>query len=225
MKLPALEVQGLYLDVGWSVVVAALVLCMVPRIAGRSGWTLRPAVRWTVVLAICAAMWLPAPLAPSFWLGMAFQHPSLLLVTLAGIHLVRALRRAEHPALPLLAPIPAATLALLAVFLYAGAFAWIPLDPYALGYGEFAGAAIASILAPAWYAFDRRNALTAAALAFAVLVHALTRLPSGNAWDALLDPLLFLWAAGVALVALVRSLRRGRPLDPDRAALVSEGRP
>ena len=33
MKLPALEDQGLYLDIGWSLVVAALVLGLAKRIA------------------------------------------------------------------------------------------------------------------------------------------------------------------------------------------------
>jgi hypothetical protein len=224
MRLPELEEQGLYLDIGWTIVVAALGLAILGRLGRRFGWRLGRPACWVLFVLTGAAMWLPAPYAPSFWLGMAFQHPSVLLVVLAGIHLLRCLRERQAAPLPLLPPIPAVTLALLGVFLYAGVFAWIPLDPYALGYGEFAGAAIASVLAAAWYAADRRNALAGAALALAAMFHAFTRLPSGNAWDALLDPLLFLWAGGMALLALFRLLRRGRPVDSDHAAVASGGR-
>ncbi|RYE87400.1 MAG: hypothetical protein EOO78_35840 [Oxalobacteraceae bacterium] len=56
----------------------------------------------------------------------------------------------------------------------------------------------------------------------AVVLFSLLRLPSGNLWDALLDPLLFGWAIAALLAGALR--RRGRRVtdrdttgDPDSA--------
>ncbi len=223
MRLPGLEEQGLYLDVGWSLVAAAFGVNLAGSIARRLKHAAGPVALTIVALLAAGAMWLPAPWSPSFWLGMAFQHPSLLLVILAGLHLVRTLGGRAIDPLPLLPVGPAATVCVLGVGLYAGSFAWVPFDPYGFGYWGYSGAVIASLLAPLWYALDRRNALACVALALAALVHAVTRLPSGNAWDAVLDPLLFLWAAGAALAALIRFVRRRAAGRTTPAAFLSEG--
>lgn len=208
MRLPDLELQDLYLDAGWSLVVAAAVVGIARRAFLYRHTPLARLPLLAIAVATAASMWLPAPWTPSFWLGMAFQHPSVLLVVLAAIFLVRVLLEPRPlPWLQLLPPLPAATLAVLGAFLYAGAFAWIPLDLYAVGYGGYAAATMASALVVAWYMLDRRSALTCAAMALAALVHAVTRLPSGNAWDALIDPMLFAWAAGASLVASWTALR------------------
>jgi hypothetical protein len=41
-----------------------------------------------------------------------------------------------------------------------------------------------------------------------VLLFSLARLPTGNLWDALLDPLLWLWAMASAGAGALRALRR-----------------
>ena len=214
MNLPASAAQALYLDIGWAIVLAAAVLALLGRRAGR------PGVLAGVCGAIAIGMWLPAPWSPSFWLGMAFQYPSLMLVTLAGLSLLRRLAkpapRAGAGTGPLLSTLPAATLCLLAAALYAGAFAFVPYDPYALGYLRFSGAAIATLLALLWTWFDRRSAWSCLAVTVAATVHAGTRLPSGNAWDALFDPFLVAWAAFVVSCALRDRLRR------PSAALITE---
>lgn len=210
MNLPGPAAQALYLDIGWAIVLAGLGLALLGRRAERRG----------VLIGVCAAaaigVSLPAPWSLSFWLGMAFQYPSATLVALAGLKLVRQLRpAAEADASPLLSLLPAATLCALAAVLYAGAFAFVPYDPYGVGYLRFSGAAIATVLVLLWWALDRRSAASCGAIAVAAALHAATRLPSGNAWDALLDPFLVAWAAFVVLCA-VRD-RLGRPSPVTRA--------
>jgi hypothetical protein len=210
VNLPAPTLQALYLDAGWAIVLAALALLPL----GRHGT--RPRAVLVACVGAAVAVSLPAPWSPSFWLGMAFQYPSLMLVALAALALLRRLQgggaarsgRARADASPLLSPLPAATLAALALALYAGTFAFVPYDPYALGYERFSGPAIATVLVVLWAALDRRSAPACLALAAAAALHAATRLPSGNAWDALLDPFLAAWAAFVVLCAVRERLRR-----------------
>lgn len=205
MKLPDFDVQSLFLDAGWGTVAAASMVCVACAWRRHHG---RPPHRRPLALVAALAaccMWLPEPWAPSFWLGMAFQHPSLVLVTLAGMAIVQLLwPQAPSRWRPLLPPIPAATLAILGALLYAGAFAWIPVDLYSVGYDGFAAAAIATLLVVGWTALDRTSGLACVAVALAAFVHAATRLPTGNAWDAILDPMLFAWASSAFAAALWR---------------------
>jgi len=206
VNLPGQTAQGLYLDIGWAIVLAALVLALLGRRAGRLG----------VLLGVCGAIALgislPAPWSPSFWLGMAFQYPSLMLVALAGLQLLRMQNPARWAgSAPLLSTLPAATLCVVAAAVYAGAFAFVPYDPYAFGYLRFAGAAGATVLVLLWTRFDRHSGWSCLAVAAAATLHAGTRLPSGNAWDALFDPFLVAWAAFVVLCAARDRFRRPSP--------------
>lgn len=208
MKLPAFELQALWLDAGWSVVLTALALAVLSQ---RGALATASRRRWALLGiggAVGAAMLLPAPWSPSFWLGMAFQYPSLLLAGLAAGSIVRLLSPPTLAAAPLLPALPAATLLGLAAALYAGAFGWVSYDLYAVGYGPYVAAAVASVLVALWAGFDRRSGWLCCALAAAALLHTATRLPTGNAWDALLDPFLAAWAAVAVLRAA--SARRGR---------------
>lgn len=57
-----------------------------------------------------------------------------------------------------------------------------------------------------------RNRAQAGAALAAVLLFSLARLPTGNLWDALLDPLLWGWAlATLGAAALRMRARRARP--------------
>jgi hypothetical protein len=209
--LPAPAAQSLYLDVGWGIVIAAILVAGLGR-AGREGPRRRiGAVAASAGLAAVAVA-LPAPGSASFWLGMVMQSPSLMTVCLAGLFLLRALHGPDRPpAVPLLSTLPAVSLCLLAVPLYASTFALLPVDLYRLGFLPYAAVALASALVALWWRLDRSAAPAGTALCAAALLHASTRLPSGNGWDALLDPLLVLWAAIVALRAAWRCRRRGAP--------------
>lgn len=211
MNLPGPTAQAVYLDVGWAIVAAALVLALL----GRRG--ARPGVALGVCVAAAIGVSLPAHWSASFWLGMAFQYPSLMLVALAALQLLHRLRAAGDtapgpaPMPPMLPLLPAATLCALALPLYAGAFAFVPYDPYGLGYLRYSGAAITTVLVLLWTALDRRSTRSCLALAVAATLHAGLRLPSGNAWDALLDPFLVAWAAFVVACAVRDRLRRPSP--------------
>lgn len=208
MTLPEFDLQAAYMDLGWGVVAAAVVLSLLELAGARRLRPTGPLTRLLVMAVCLASMWLPAPVSPSYWLGMAFQYPSLVLVALAGFHLAR-LAGGNVPARGGVAmpELPAATLFALGVALYASTFAWIPLDLYAFGYGDFSGAIIATVLVLLWGWRDRASAMACAAVAIASLVHAATRLPTGNAWDVVLDPLLFAWTAAVMFRAVSRRVR------------------
>ncbi len=223
MRLPDQEWQTLYLDLGWGVVVAALTIRATQALFALRGRSLSGIALACTAAVVIAVMWLPAPWAPSFWLGMAFQHPSLLLVLLSGIAIGNATGNATGNAIgnatgrgalrervPLLPAIPAASIVVLGAVLYAGAFAWIPFDAYVLGYWGFAATTLATGLIVLWQLPGSRSGPVCVALALAALIHALTRLPSGNAWDAILDPLLFTYAAGTLLATSAARLRAPR---------------
>lgn len=203
MSLPEFDLQAVYLDVGWGIVLASIAFSLLELAR------VRPARRMVIALlagACIGSMWLPPPLAPSFWLGMFFQYPSLMLVALMTIHLVGALARPGRTA-QVLSTRVAATLVALGIVLYAGAFLWVPVDLYAMGYGRFSAALIATVLVLAWCRDDGASGTACAAVALVALAHAVTRLPTGNAWDAVLDPLLFIWSAAVVIKALRRRWR------------------
>jgi len=207
VRLPALATQSLYLDISWGIVVSALIVTVLSTrraspIGGRGE-----------VAATCAGvfvcMWLPGAASPSFWLGLAFQHPSPLLVGLCGLQIVRVARsRPDHRGVPVLPSGPAATLTALGLLLYAGTFLWLPYDVYQYGYWGFAAATATTVLVVFWWGLWPSSRTLCAVAASVALLHATTRLPSGNAWDALLDPLLVLWAATVTFMTILKSARR-----------------
>ena len=211
MSLPGFDLQAVYLDVGWGIVLASIAVSLFERPHLRH---LRPARRVKIVLlasACIGSMWLPPPFSPSFWLGMSFQYPSLMLVTLMTFYLVG---RLAYPLriTSVLSTRPAASLVALGIVLYGGVFLWVPIDLYAVGYGRFSAVLIATVLVLVWCRDGIASGTACAAVALAALTHATTRLPTGNAWDAVLDPLLFIWSAAVVVTALRRRWR-------DRASL------
>lgn len=202
MTLPDLATQSLYLDIGWSIVVSAVIVALLA--AARAVRVVGVARVAIICSAVFACMSLPGAASPSFWLGLAFQHPSLVLVGLCALHIARAAGHwADEPGGSILPWGPGATLTALGLVLYAGTFLWLPYDVYQYGYWDFAAASATTVLVAFWWAVWPSSRAVCLLVAAAALVHALTRLPSGNAWDALLDPLLFAWAATATIVALV----------------------
>ncbi|MET0980554.1 MAG: hypothetical protein ABWY02_00490, partial [Telluria sp.] len=96
-----------------------------------------------------------------------------------------------------------AVLAVTGVALYLDAFGLLAGGYYYAGFGP--AAALCAVLlagACALAAVRRSSAFPAGPILGALLLFSLARLPSGNLWDALIDPLLWGWA----LVSLVSSL-------------------
>lgn len=194
--LPALALQQIWLHLGWAVVLAWL------------GSTL---VRWcrascTVQAAVAAALavWacVPGALGASFWLGLAFQAPSLTMVVLCAVLGVRRLSRCGcgHPSPSTAVTVPRLPAVLLGWALLLDSFAVLPWQLYAWGFSPLVPAVVVVVALLPWVAGSRGATgwptwvVLLVAMAFVVL-----RLPSGNAWDALLDPWLWLALQGQCL--------------------------
>ena len=170
--------------------------------AGRR-WPLR-LQRVLAVLVLVGSLW-PGPVSPSFWLGLAFQAPSLTTVLLCAVALWRlwcglgGVWRANGstPTAWFWAAWAGLGLGWLLLF---DIFDVLPGSLYAGGFSPRAlvlwGAGSVSL----WVGAGARpgvREVVALCGGVAVLYVAL-RLPSGNLWDAVLDP--WLWLGLHALV-------------------------
>lgn len=225
MILPELSWQFLYARLGWAVVLAALVVAAWP-----SAWRLPRRLLAGAAGASLLLMALPGDASAAWHLGLAFQYPSGLLTGLCLASLAGRWTRAGAgvparstvPA-PLLPAPAAAVLAAAGLVLYLDDFGLLSLGWYYAGFGP-TGAPLAAVLlagASAAAIARGRGKPQAAALLGAVALFSLARLPSGNLWDALLDPLLWAWSLAVLAAAGARRLRRmlgGRRQDEPAAA-------
>lgn len=186
----------------WAALLAWLALSLGKKLPPRLRLALAALV---IVWALVPGVW-----SPVYWLGLAFQVPSLTTVLLAVAASV-ALWRKSAPA-----PAPEAPLPLL---LLAAGLGWVllldmlvllPVALYRWGFSVAALALVAIVAALLWAGAraDLRGAFFGKwwlwVLPLALLFFVITRLPTGNVFDALLDP--WLWLA--AQVALVRRLWR-----------------
>lgn len=194
MHLPDLGLQFFYGRLGWGIVLAALVVALWPRRFMLS----RTAIAVILIVSV-ALQALPAGAAPAYWLALAFQWPSAMLVGLCVAKLYLSTTHASNDAL--LAPAPALLIAATGAALYLDAVGIISVGFFYWGFGPNAAPALALLLAVgSAAAFALGHARPQAfALLLAMIGFAILRLPTGNLWDALLDPLLWGWA----LVSLV----------------------
>ena len=209
MNLPDLDWQWLYSRFAWGIVLAALLL----RAGAR--WA-APAPGATAIAAVVAfaAMWLPGAASAAYWLGLMFQYPSVMLVAclLAGCSRRLSATQAAGQHMPL-NPRFALVLALGGAWLYADSSGWLNMGLYAQGFDP-RWAPVAALFAGAWAVWALRSATlrgTGLAVLACVVVFCLTRLPSGNLFDALLDPWLWCWSVCATLHAAWRRLRPAPP--------------
>jgi hypothetical protein len=219
--LPTADAMQLWLHLGWSVVLAWLAVAWVPR---------RP---WTAALAVALWAWAPGAYSPAYWLGLAFQAPSVATVLLCAGGLAAWAAGRSAPCPPPAAQAPPGTeqnalphrpladrrvlvLAVLGALtgwsLLLDTFALLPLQIYAWGFSPLVAGVIAAVALLPWAI--GRSAGSAqgwrlAVVPLAVLVFVVWRLPSGNAWDAVLDPWLWL-ALQVPLARLIWNCYRKR---------------
>ena len=200
--LPALGVMQLWLHVGWSLVLAGGVAAVLARLTKRAG-VLRGA-------AAAAALWtlLPGPYSSAYWLGLAFQAPSGVLALACGLLGWRAMCTAKLQ-VPAQAGEPFCVgLALAGVLagwvLLLDAFAQLPWSVYSWGFGR---AALAVVVVIALLPLLQKGAYLRPAawlVPAALLLLVLLRLPTGNVWDAVLDPWLWLGLHAVVLRRVYR---------------------
>ncbi|MDO8457909.1 MAG: hypothetical protein Q7T07_13485 [Burkholderiaceae bacterium] len=217
--LPSPSVMQLWLRLGWSAVLAWVGVVAMGRFApvrARGG-------AWPITVAGLLAMsaWLPGPYSPAYWLGLAFQAPSVVTALLCAGMLAE--RLVPSAGAQWSAPAPNR---LKTAFAYAGlvlgwallldTFALLPLQLYAWGNSAAAVGLVVLVAAVLWVVLGSAPHPVRAHLwvvPMALMVFAAWRLPTGNVWDAILDP--WLWVAlHVYLVRRiwVRNRSRGFPL-------------
>lgn len=197
--LPAEWLQALWLRLGWSLV-----------LAGLGYWALRalpvrPVLRYSAILTLAAWALAPEPGAISHWLGLAFQAPSIATV-LCCCAMLRT-RPRQDAAAAFTFPITAWMGLALGWVLLFDTFALLPLLPfslYAWGFSPVAAPLLALLLLLPWVLTGKPQGIGMGIAGGALVLFVLLRLPSGNVWDALLDPLLWL-ALHVRAIQVLRA--------------------
>lgn len=214
--LPSTHAMHVWLCLGWGILGATLAVSLVAR------WSRRRLLLWAGASCGFVWAWIPGQFSPTHWLGLAFQMPSIGLVLLGALAVARQLMR--DPNSPMAQPTrsqatPPNRLALAAIGTVAGwvllldTLALLPLQVYAWGFSPAAvGLALALLLLP-WMFLPAAPSDAAAWLGpLACVLFVALRLPTGNLWDALLDP--WLWIALQAyLVREVIVILRRKPLS------------
>ena len=208
MNLPSFNAQMLYAHVAWAVVLAA---CLVDALSWKYPLPRRLGIAWSLLaLAVCT---LSGRASPAYWLGLSLYLPSSLFVACCAMAIwSNTDEDAERSVLPTSL---ALGLALIGAVLYADTFGWLNIGLYARGFGGTAAIAALLVGGVGVVAIAYRHGHGAGwSLLGAVLLFALCRLPTGNAWDALLDPMLWLWSVFSLLTrAWSRWRCRARPVS------------
>jgi hypothetical protein len=204
MSLPDLELQIIYARIAWGLIAASMLLSVLPTLLPKIFPQLASRTKAMVIATVAVVMLLPGAASPAYWLTLVFQYPSGLL---AGYSLVALLARwRERPVIFPLNPAFAVLLTVTGVVLYLDAFGVLALGLYYRGFDSGAATVLTCVAAAgAGAAILFRFAGSAGlALMTSVLLFSLLRLPSGNLWDALIDPLVWAWAVGSVILAGVR---------------------
>lgn len=190
--LPAPLSARIYLVLAWALVLACAGLELMRRtpLARTGGWRwLLPAVLWLW------ALW-PGPASPAYWLGLAFRAPSAVTALLCAWWLLQQLRPAAGPLEASRAWRGAEAAGIgLGWLLLLDTFAVLPFPLYAWGFSPLVLGVAALLAGGPWLlaAAPRPVPGVSWLLGGALLLHGLLRLPTGNLWDALLDPWLWGW--------------------------------
>lgn len=219
MMLPDLDWQFHYGRVAWAVVLTATAL------AALRSWRL-PVPSAALLFTLAAgAQFLPGGWSPAYWLGLAFQSPSTLTVAVctASIRAGRRRKSGACMAAPgLLSLHFHCILAAAGGVLYVDAMGLTSFGLYYLGFDPTAAPLSATVIAGICAAalWRGRQVLLPMLVLLALLPFMLLRLPTGNLWDAVIDPLLWTWSVFHVAGALCR--RRPRPaLARGKAAGIS----
>ena len=167
-------------------------------------------------LVLVLALWagVPGPWGAVHWLGMAFQAPSWVSVQLCAFVLWQRWRGVDAAHIALAKRPSNALLLLLGVvtgwLLLLDTFAVSPFALYANGStpwvvtGVAAAACLPWVLRGEFSLADPRPFMGVVA----VLLFLATSLPTGNVWDAVLDPILWLVLQWVGIRALIKRYQK-----------------
>jgi len=229
-----------FLDILWSTDNAVLPGATAMRVALHLLWAIalgsgalliagKLARPYRLGLSILVIAWtlMPGPMSPAYWLGLAFQTPSLMSGSICLVWFLRQARQAPGAGVSMAGPRVDALRMLAWVGIGLGwvllldTLAWLPVSIYAWGFSSAAFATVLLLAMLLWVLFgatgSNRKASGLAAFVLPLLVltlFLLTRLPTGNVWDALLDP--WLWGALQIgwLVSAARRLMAGGRASP-----------
>lgn len=203
--LPETAFQQICVHMLWGLLLATA--------AWRAGARLQP--RWRQGLAALVVVWaaIPGPVSPAYWLEMAFAAPSWTSALLCGMWLLQqtrahavvanSWRAGEPPGIPWLWALFGMALGWV---LALDTFAALPFaeSVYAWGFSPLAPLCLALVGAGAWVV---RPGWANVLPMLAVALYVGTRLPSGNIWDAVIDPLLWLYLHGAVALRVWQKLR------------------
>jgi len=199
--LPELASVELWRSLAWGVLLASLLAWV-----GRN-WGLR--LRWSAVAGLALWCGVPGALSPPYWLGLAFQAPSISTLGLCVLYLQfswaqaaggkgkRLAARAQLAVAGRTVPLVLAFFGVaLGWLLLADTLAWTPVAVYAWGFSPLAAAVLLLVLLAPW-AWTGHGGSLSLVLALGLTVGFLVlRLPTGNVWDAVLDPWLWVFLHG-----------------------------
>jgi hypothetical protein len=221
MSLPDLELQIWYARIAWGLVAASILLSVLPTLLPKIFPQLARRTKAIVIATVAVMMLLPGAASPAYWLTLVFQYPSGLLTGYSLVAL--AARWRERPVIFSLNPVFALLLTVAGVALYLDAFGVLALEMYYRGFdsGAVALLSCAAAAVAAIAVFYRYAGAAGAALLTSVLLFSVLRLPTGNLWDAVLDPLLWAWAFGSVIVAGMRIYAARKAARPQAVAAAS----
>ena len=210
LALPSLVVQAVFRHLGWTLALAVVLALLMPK---------RWAQRWWWGLGLGVASNLPILSEVNSALALSFQTPSLLSQGLLACALWRGLRPSaagtHAPDMsPVLIPMWGwAITALLGWVLLLDTLGWGGTFIYAWGFGPAVPVAVllgcaAALAWAAWHPQPAHQTRWLWLLAGAMGLFVFTRAPSGNAWDAISDPWLWLTASGLCAAQLWRRTQR-----------------
>lgn len=194
--LPSASLTAAWMHLGWSLVLAWLGAWIAAWIGARvwaGNTTAQQRSMVSAALLLAAWAWVPGPWGASYWLGLAFQGTSVLTAALVAMGLWR-LWRGTNAGMQWMSGYSVGAI-VLGWILLLDSFAVWPVSLYSLGFepGTVAACVMVMVLLPLAVG-GRAMASNGWRLLLLVLcTYVVLRLPSGNVWDALLDP--WAWVA------------------------------
>ena len=196
--LPGAVLARWALPLFWAVVLVFAVLYFTKSLA-------KPRGKW-IALAVIAWAFVPGLWSPTYWLGLAFQLPSLMTVGLCAMALASYWRASTcHRFSANISTVHWLGI-LLGWLLLLDTFVVLPFSLYRWGYSPAMLAVLSGLAAGLWTFLRARGAMT---VLIVLALFVATRLPSGNVFDAVIDPLLWL-ALQIAAFKNWRANRRTR---------------
>ena len=211
--LPSAGTMRLYLRASWVLVLLLCVTWLMRLVALRRGRSFSGLARMAPIGLALGCLLLQGDLSPAYGLGLAFNMPSVLgvlfCIWVVQMHVLN--RRDESVPAHRWTLIFAAFGVALGYALLLDTLALLPVQLYAWGFSPVALACallVSVIPCIALNPLRRGNAWTCF-MPLALIVFVATRLPTGNVWDVLLDPLLWL-VLQIHLLIKVRARMRQR---------------